>query len=617
MLNDSCHSKSYLSARKKYFYPVDPFKACICLMVFFCIALRFYKINADAPLNFSHIFVDEGWKNFNSRNLALFGKFTFGSELPWGILYSPFYSLIYTLVFEVFGVSLAVGRTASIVICFFTAILFYFTSLTVLNFLKEDTKREQISAFSTLLFASDFPYFIYSRSALPEVLCVFLVTLSIFMYLKHQDKGFLFHMLFGALLNLLIMTKLVLLSVIFGFFILEILKKRTLPFLLGLAIVPGCICVLLYFFSDKGFFLFQFLINKIPTFLYSEKKIVFLINCIKSGVFNLFNLLSTWFGIGFFVEYQGPSLLVFPFLWLWGREGEGRTKAAFRVLGVLFVAVLASLLLMFLLFQARKWYILTLVPILYLMTAATLGMFVHNRGKTVGDIYLSSGFFVYLLATLWVVFSVLFPVTHNRVVTKAFFSPYFLRVPMVSQPILETVSNIFGKYEWWWHSRYFAVSFVLAFLTGTVVYAILKTKHTLGLNNVGKIFLSYVMIVHFGINIARYSMWVSNSKELIFNSGKQLEKAVPKDALVYGASFLALSSKTKLLYRGFSIQDMQKTDYVLLSKKIKIKNYRSSLKYVTSISFVRNATMSLFALRKPRLKKRRKHLHKLLYYTGL
>jgi len=585
-------------------------------LIFFCLSLRCYRIKADAPRAFDHAFCDEGRKIFNARNMALFGKPTLGNQTPWGVLYTPVFTGLYYTVFRFFTLNTKTARMFSVCICLLTVLLFY-------RIVRKSggAQPDNAALLATLLLASDFPYFVYSRLALPEVLCVFMATLSIFIYKKLQKTSFIFHFLFGAFITMLPMTKPTLFPYVLGFFVVEVINKKHIPFLAGICFVPSILCFFLFMSGRERELMLLYKSIRFNLFtIYSKRHISRLLHVLKHTPANFFITLFGWVS-GFVTEHPGGTMFVFPFLWLRKKrlknmEGDNEI---YRVIGTLFCVVSAGICYMFLFLSARKWYMLSLMPLLYIMGALVLRTAFEcpeaflKRDNSPFD----KTAICYMSAAMWLFLLSITPVIHMKIGTSNIaFMDYYIEVPFFSANFSALMSAMFGKYDWWWYTRYSILAFMLC---GVMAFILLFFRNCIGksVSRYGKtwprVFIALLLIFHFGVNTTRYLRWVGHACNYTYNAAKRIEYIVPNSSIICGASFLALENKNRMFYKGFSMKNFEETKYFLLTKESNGERFGKYLKEMTLFPFMGNRIYKLFYLRKRPKGRMKQVLYRFMY----
>jgi len=592
----------------------------LCLiLIFFCLSLRCYRIKADVPHAFDHAFCDEGRKIFNARNMALFGKPTLGNQTPWGVLYTPVFTGLYYTVFRLFTVNTKTARIFSVCICFLTVILFY-------RIVRKPggAQPDNAALLATLLFASDFPYFVYSRLALPEVLCIFMVTMSIFMYKKLQKTSPIFHFLFGAFITILPMTKPTLFPYVLGFFVVEVINKKHISFLAGMCFVPSVLCFfLLVLGREQELMLLYKSIRLNSLTIYSKRHILRLLYVLKHTPANFFITIFGWVS-GFVTEHPGGAMFVLPFLWLRKNslKNMDSDNKIYRVAGTLFCVVSACICYILLFISARKWYMLPLMPLLYIMGALVLrtvfgcpeALIKRNNSP------LSKTGILYISAATWLFFLSIAPMIHTGAGSSIAFTGYNIEIPFISANFPALMSAMLGKYDWWWHSRYTISAFMLCVVLALIL---LFFKNGVGksVNRYGKtwprIFIVVLLVFHFGVNAARYLRWVCEARNYTYNAAKRIEYIVPNTSIICGASFLALENKNRMFYRDFSMEHFEEAEYFLLVRESNGEIFGKYLKEVMLFPLMGSRIYKLFYLKKRPRGRMKKVLYRFMYHQTI
>jgi len=581
-------------------------------LVFFCLALRCYRIKADAPHAFDHSFYDEGRKVFNARNMALFGKPTLGKQPPWGVLYTPAFTGLYYTFFRLFTVSTKTARMLSACICVLAVILFY---LIVRK--PGGAQADSAALLATLLFASDFPYFIYSRLALPESMCVFMVTLSIFIYKKLQKSSFVFHFMFGAFIVLLPMTKPTLFPYVIGFFVVELINKKHIPFLAGICFVPTIMCSLLFMLGREQELLLLYKSLRFNSLaIYSKRHVSFLLYVLKHAPANFFITVFGWLS-GFATEHPGGVMFIFPFLWLRRKNMDG-DSGNYRLVGTLFCTASACILYMFLFISARKWYMLPLMPLLYIIGASVMRAAFESPKALMKREHtpLSKTEIYYMAAALWLFLLSIMPMIQIKSGEGGVaFMNYHIDIPFFSVNFLSVISAIFGRYDWWWHSRYSFLSLMLC-LVLALIMLLFRNAAGYSVSRHGRVclrvFIALLLTLHFGVNTVRYISWLGSARSYKYNAAKRIESLVPSSSIICGASFLSLENKNRMFYRGFSMEHFEKAEYFLLAKKNK-EVFAKYLKELAVFPFTWNRTYRLFYMKERPRGKMKRLLYRFIY----
>jgi hypothetical protein len=151
-------------------------------------ALQLVRVSADSPVFLSRdigIFIDEGFKTLDARNMVLYGKthWTDEDEYSGWLLGSPFTVLPNFAVFKVFGVSLSNARTLGT--CFAVGVLMILFAFTRITY------GGRLALLCVLLLATNHIFFFHGRTALFEVKALFfMVSTLYFMKKARRDPVF-------------------------------------------------------------------------------------------------------------------------------------------------------------------------------------------------------------------------------------------------------------------------------------------------------------------------------------------------------------------------------------------------------------------------------------------
>ena len=146
----------------------------LMLLTFFVFQALF--LTADSPDSLTDdigIFVDEGFKTLDAKNLALYGKTHWCKydEYPGWMRASPVTVVSNYLLFEAFGTSLHVARFGSLLYALGTMILLWFLLTSLYG--------RPFSAVALLILATNNIFFFYSRIALFEIKILFFIVCTL------------------------------------------------------------------------------------------------------------------------------------------------------------------------------------------------------------------------------------------------------------------------------------------------------------------------------------------------------------------------------------------------------------------------------------------------------
>ncbi len=145
--------------------------------------LRFSHLRADPSYDLSWSlgpFTDEGAIGINARNMVLFGHWLMDDIFRMGV--SPLLSLLYYLIFSVFGIGFIQIRILPVLLSLGTLALLF------LIIKKEGSIKTAL--FSVFFLATNYLYVMHNRLALEETSLSFFLVLSLFFLQLGEEKRF-------------------------------------------------------------------------------------------------------------------------------------------------------------------------------------------------------------------------------------------------------------------------------------------------------------------------------------------------------------------------------------------------------------------------------------------
>lgn len=147
--------------------------------------LRLSHLTADPPLDLSYSlspYTDEGAIAINARNKVLFGEWKMDDFFRMGI--SPLLSVVYFLIFKLFGSGFVQIRILPVLLSLGTILL-------VFHWLKREGKAKA-AIFSSFFLAIGYIFVMHNRLALEETSLLFFLFLSLFFLQLGRDRRFYF-----------------------------------------------------------------------------------------------------------------------------------------------------------------------------------------------------------------------------------------------------------------------------------------------------------------------------------------------------------------------------------------------------------------------------------------
>jgi len=159
--------------------------------------LRFSHLRADPPHDLSWSlgpFTDEGAISINARNMVLFGHWLMDDIFRMGV--SPLLSLLYYVIFSIFGTGFIQIRVLPVLLSLGTLVLLF------LILKKEGSIKAAL--FSGFFLTTSYLYVMHNRLALEETSLNFFLILSLFfMQLGEEKRFYLFLCGFTSVLSVL------------------------------------------------------------------------------------------------------------------------------------------------------------------------------------------------------------------------------------------------------------------------------------------------------------------------------------------------------------------------------------------------------------------------------
>lgn len=317
------------------------------------------------------IFFDMANNLINKKNIT---SSLFGGVVPYaevvGIGYPPFYFNILAFWTNIFGSSIEGVRSLSLILSFASLFVFFFIAKLITN-------SNYLASLGVLLLASDIHFSRASRIGRMDMLCFFLITISIYFFtlaIKKPKKYF--YLLAGIFAGLAVFTHtmgFIAISMIFIYLLIEktSLKEKFLK--MFIVATPVFFTILLWFLSFG---------DRFGLFVNSYKDQIFTKTAKGSYGFLLFQTDFIWWFT--FVLY---SIIFFIFIFVVFKNFN-------KINLFLLVGFIVSAIILFL--GKEGWYIIYFQPFLTLIELVVLKKVWELKNKTFLNIVLALMFILFL-----------------------------------------------------------------------------------------------------------------------------------------------------------------------------------------------------------------------------